>query len=119
MTVTKTQRSRAGKASTSKLEPKPKVRARKSALKPANPARDGFGVGATARFSLDKVLESAGRVRRLPTPEGREALLTEAERTRVATLFAQLKPQTSKALQALIQSVPEGAAQALMLKAIG
>jgi hypothetical protein len=70
------------------------------------------------KFDLSALLDSAGRVRRGPGPEGSESLIPRSERDRVAALFGTLPPARVAALQKLVLEVPDGAAQALVFKAI-
>jgi hypothetical protein len=86
--------------------------------KPAAKAPDRFGAAKPRTFELPSLLESAGRVKRGSGPEGGEALLTKAERERVTKLFGSMPAARSAALQKLLISVPDGAAQALLFKAI-
>jgi hypothetical protein len=92
--------------------------------KPARPARaaatapDQLDAPKSRTFDLSAVLDAAGRVRRGPGPEGSEALMPRSERDRVAALFGTLPAARARALQQLVLGVPEGAPQALVLKAI-
>jgi hypothetical protein len=99
----------------------------RSKTTPAGPARsrpassaapDQLDAPRPRTFDLSAVLDAAGRVRRGPGPEGSEALMPRSERDRVAALFGALPPARASALQKLVLEVPDGAAQALVLKAI-
>ncbi len=63
-------------------------------------------------------LDRVARVRRGPGPEGSEPLLVRSQRARVDALFRTLPKAKAQAVQKLVRSVPAGAAQALLLKAI-
>lgn len=102
--------------SVSTVAERPKAKAAPRAKQPRADA--GFKPGRPPAFDLSLVLASAARVKRSSGPEGGESLLTAAERARVTKLFGELPPARSRAVQKLVLSVPEGAAQALMLKAI-
>ena len=82
------------------------------------PVADRFRAGKPRTFDLPGLLESVSRVRRGAGPEGSEPLIGKAERERVTALFGALSPARSAALQKLLLAVPEGAAQALLLKGI-
>src|SRR5262245_57049401 len=100
-----------------KTTPKPRPKPR-SSRKPTRVSGDRFSAAAPRAFDLTAVLSAAGHVRRGPGPEGKEPLLGPAEQGRVAALFARLPAAKAAALQKLLGSVPEGAAQAVLLKAI-
>ena len=105
------------KSSSVSVAARPRV-AKARAKKPRAPV-DGFRQAAKPRaFELPAMLDAAGRVRRGRGPEGSEALITGAERERVTALFGQLPAAKLAAVQRLLLSVPEGAAQALLLKAV-
>jgi len=62
---------------------------------------------------VTSAVASAARIRRGPGPEGSERLLVRSQRARAEAVLA-----GSPRLQKLVRSLPAGAAQALMLKAI-
>lgn len=110
MRVTRSRTSSVSVASRPKASAKARVKKR--------PVVDGFRQAKPRAFDLSSMLESAGRVRRGRGPEGPEALIGPAERERVTALFGQLPAAKLAVVQRLLSSEPEGAAQALLLKAV-